>query len=123
MAELGPHAGGHDDADAAPGRDLRARVRHAQPVAEGEVGPIDLLGLLVDRLGLAGERRLLDAQAGHLDQAEVGRNDRAGVEMDDVTGTSSDTETDVNRPSRVTRADGTAIRRRAAIACSARYSW
>ncbi len=38
-------------------------------------------------------------------------------------GTSSPTGIDVIRPSRVTRADGTAIRRSAAMACSARYSW
>jgi hypothetical protein len=38
-------------------------------------------------------------------------------------GTSSPTGTEVVRPARVTRADGTAMRRSAAIACSARYSW
>jgi hypothetical protein len=38
-------------------------------------------------------------------------------------GTSSATGTVVMRPSRVTRAEGTAMRRSAAIACSARYSW
>ena len=42
--------------------------------------------MLVDRLGLAGQRGFLDPQVRDLDQAQVGRHDRAGVEVHDVAG-------------------------------------
>jgi hypothetical protein len=43
-------------------------------------------GVLVDGLGLAGQRRLLDAEVRHLEQPEVGGDDGARLELHDVAG-------------------------------------
>ena len=84
VTELGLHSGRDHHALAAPGAHLRAGVRHADPVAEGQAVAIDRVHLLVDRLGLPGECRLLDSQTGGLDEAHVGRHHRPCVEVDDV---------------------------------------
>ena len=86
VPQLGAHTGRDDHTSTPPGADLGTRVGHAQAIAEREVVSIDLVDLLVDRLRLSRERRLLDPQAGGFDEAQVGGHDGAGVEVDDVAG-------------------------------------
>nr|WP_232547115.1 hypothetical protein [Propioniciclava soli] len=83
-ADLGVLAGCDDDAAARAAGDHRGGERHRAPVADAGAR-VHRIGGLLGGLGLAGERRLLDAQAAGLHEAQVGRHPIAAAEPDDVT--------------------------------------
>ena len=82
-AELGVGAGRDHDARPAPGRDQRARERHAFAVADGGLLGHGFGGL-VDGHRLAGERRLLGPQVLDVDEAQVRRDLVARFEQHDI---------------------------------------
>jgi hypothetical protein len=85
-AEFGRHAGGHDQAAAAPVGGDRPGVGHVPAIAERQLRVGERAALLLDRLGLAGERGLVHLQVDDLDQARVGRQAVAGAQQHDVPG-------------------------------------
>ena len=85
-AELGVLAGGDDHARAAAVGDQGAGIGHRGAVAQRRAARGDRLDPLVDRLGLAGQRRLLEQEAARADQPEVRRHLVARLQDDDVAG-------------------------------------
>ncbi len=84
-AELGLPARGHDHARAAAVGNQGAGVGHRGAIAQrGACG--NRPGPLVDRLGLAGQCRLLQQEAARADQAKVRRHLVARLQDDDVAG-------------------------------------
>jgi hypothetical protein len=83
VPQLGAHPGRHHQPNPAPVDDLRAGEGHAPAVGERGVAVVGPWGL-VDRFGLAGQRRLLHTQAGRLDDPQVGWHDVARLHHDDV---------------------------------------
>ena len=104
--EFGAHPGGHDHAPAAAVGDLGTRVGHVGAVAEraGRRRRRAASICLVDRFGLAGERRLLDPQPGRLDQPKIGGHDVAGLEQHHVAGHQLD-RGDLDHPAIAVRPD------------------
>ena len=83
-AELRRAARADDEAERAAAGRVRAGVRHVATVGERGVGRAGQQRFLVDRHRFAGQRRLVDAQRGGLDETEVGRHFRAGLQPHDV---------------------------------------
>ncbi|KAF5032245.1 hypothetical protein DSECCO2_619300 [anaerobic digester metagenome] len=83
LSELRLHPGGDDDTPPVP-------VDHGRP-GKGHVAPLGKAGLrrkparrLVDRRGLAGQRRLVDLKRRPLDNNEVGGHPFSHLEQDEV---------------------------------------
>ena len=83
VADLGRHAGGHDQDGAGAARHLAVHEGHVDAVPEGRVGR-DRFHLLGRRDALAGERGLVDLERGRGEDARVGRDQVAGLDVDDV---------------------------------------
>ncbi len=83
-ADLGGRARPHHHPHTLAVAHQRAREGHGGAIAERRIGG-DRRDRLVDAERLTGERRLLDAQAAHVEQAKVGRDTVAGSKEHDVT--------------------------------------
>ena len=86
LAEFGAHAGSDDHSSAAAVGDEGTHIAHILAVAQGHLGLLDRGGVLLNRLRLAGECGLLDAQIDTLDHAHVGGDEVACLQGDYVAG-------------------------------------
>jgi len=84
--ELGLHAGRDDDPAPATVGHQRALERDVRAVAERQILVAEGLRARLDRLRLAGERRLVDAQLCRLEDADVRRHGAARLEQHHVPG-------------------------------------
>ena len=82
--QLGRHAGRDDGRVPLAGGDHGARVDHVPAIAQGGGRVQDAGGVFLHGRGLAGERRLLHAEAEALDEPGVGRYAAACFQVDDV---------------------------------------
>ena len=82
-ADLGRRAGGYHHAARLAVYHQRAGVGHAAAIADHRFG-IHGSDAFFDGLRFAGQRRFLDAQLAHLEQAQVGRYLVAGGEQHDI---------------------------------------
>jgi hypothetical protein len=83
----GVHAGGDDQPEPGAVGDQRAAEAHVEALGEDHAaGAFDHLVVLVHRLGLAGQRRLVELQPVGLDQAYVRGENVASLDPQHVTG-------------------------------------
>ena len=84
MPHLGRHPGRGDNADTVAVGDDGAHERHIELVADDDLAAVERLGLLFDRLRLAGQGRLVDPQLIGLHQPHVGGHDIADIQTQNI---------------------------------------